>query len=147
MDMVEINKQAKELCDAGVCVSMAQARRQVMSQTKPERRNMVVWHGSEFLNYFFTEKLTGYFVPVANVLCRTLDDAYTLTNNIDCAWTDNDFVSPAPIPPQGNTTLYRRSTSAGDLIEVDGIFHAVEDCGFRQISEEEVSSLTLKRKN
>jgi len=54
-----------------------------------------------------------------------LEDAYRLTQNIEDAWTESGDprVNPA-------LTDEQRSTSVGDVMEVDGVFYVVSSFGF-----------------
>lgn len=63
-------------------------------------------------------------VLVAEVNTNNLDDAYRLTNNIDSGWHANSEVKYLG-PPDGC-----RSTSMGDVLELDGKFHVVAMIGF-----------------
>ena len=55
-----------------------------------------------------------------------LEDAYRLTNTIHRSWWENDGV----IAHVSRT----RSTSVGDVLEIDGRVFAVAACGFREIA-------------
>ncbi len=56
-----------------------------------------------------------------------LDTAFTLTNNIHEAWTANEGV--ITLGPKHR----QRSTSVGDLMEIDGKFHVVAGVGFKEL--------------
>jgi hypothetical protein len=64
------------------------------------------------------------FKPVARVEGASLDEAFLLTNSIDGPWPSNPSV----------TKLFDgedcRSTSVGDIIEIDGIYRVVTIVGF-----------------
>ncbi len=56
-----------------------------------------------------------------------LDTAFRLTNHIEAAWTANDGV--ITLGPKDR----QRSTSVGDLMEIDGQFHLVASFGFENL--------------
>ena len=62
---------------------------------------------------------------VAEVDANDLDKVYARTQNIDSSWTKNSIVS---------TNLPQcRSTSVGDMIEVNGQLHMVDMIGFKNV--------------
>jgi hypothetical protein len=61
-------------------------------------------------------------LPQSTRVVDTLDIAYEKTNNINHAWTENSEVT-AHVSPC-------RSTSVGDVIVVEGIYHIVSRVGF-----------------
>jgi hypothetical protein len=77
---------------------------------------------------------------VATVETFNPEDAYRLTNHIDSDWTKNPGVHAL----EGN----HRSTSVGDLIvrgtpgARESLHRLVEPCSFRELTWEEVCSLT-----
>ena len=72
--------------------------------------------------------LVGEYTCVAHVDDWALDDAFRLTNHIDCSWTDNDKVTEI------NAGLSKRSTSVGDIIQTgNGKLFMVARQGFEEI--------------
>lgn len=71
------------------------------------------------------ERLAGHsgsaFVPVAVVDTDDLDEAYRLTNHIDKLWWENEGVV---------ALRESRSTSIGDVLDLNGKFYVVDRCGF-----------------
>jgi hypothetical protein len=61
-----------------------------------------------------------------------LNDAYHLTQNIDDAWahTDNPKVRFNAPPGFSPEDCGARSTSVGDVMEMDGVFYVVASVGF-----------------
>lgn len=64
-----------------------------------------------------------------------LNDAFSLTQNIEDAWahTDNPkvrFNAPAGFSPKD---CGARSTSVGDVMELDGKFYLVASVGFKEL--------------
>lgn len=98
-----------------------------------------VFHNTEFLMYMQEETLealsSGHFECVARIDTDSLDEAYELTQNIDQPWTQN--------PKVATTFRNIRSTSVGDLVRKDGVYHVVESCGFKEITREQECSLTF----
>ena len=58
-----------------------------------------------------------------------LEDAFRLTNHIDQAWTKNEEVSTLG-------GMRQRSTSVGDIVELDGVLHLCANAGFQEIGNE-----------
>lgn len=71
------------------------------------------------------ERLAGAspsdFRPVAVVDTDDLDEAYRLTNHIDKLWWHNEKVV---------ALRESRSTSIGDVLDVNGKYYVVDRCGF-----------------
>lgn len=65
----------------------------------------------------------------AEVCTNDLDDAYMLTNSIDCGWWQNDLVKAVPLAS-------RRSTSMGDMLvdTADGRRYTVATFGFEEFT-------------
>ncbi len=59
-----------------------------------------------------------------------LEEAYKLTNSIDSAWyeTNSSFVDVSVEALKGC-----RSTSIGDIVQIQGVSYMVASCGFLQI--------------
>jgi hypothetical protein len=103
-----------------------------------------VFHNDKFLEYYTDKEtlLTATIRRVAFVETSDPQEAYRLTNNIDQSWTENPGVDTAIPNPR------IRSTSVGDVIVEGsagdpGSKHlVVEPCGFRELTREEICSLT-----
>ena len=97
------------------------------------------FHNDQFLDYMFKKTLAGNTVrPAAVVDCKSLDDVFEKTNNIDHAWTENPEVVRVLTPRP-------RSLSVGDLI-LDGAankMYVVATTGFQEVTEEEHASITF----
>ena len=65
-----------------------------------------------------------------------LNDAYRLTQNIDEAWAQNPDVRF--FSPDGEDEA--RSTSVGDVMEMDGVFYVVASVGFDVLENYEIPS-------
>lgn len=63
------------------------------------------------------------YEPVARVKTKKLDEAFELTNSINCPWWENDGVS---------AIKQTRSTSVGDVVEVDGVRYLCADIGWEK---------------
>jgi len=63
------------------------------------------------------------FKLVAEIDTNDLYRAYALSQNVDSLWTTNEGVTPL-------NGLKIRSTSIGDIVEVDGMFHRCEMTGW-----------------
>lgn len=66
-----------------------------------------------------------------------LNDAYRLTQNIDDAWAHSKnpkirFNAPAGFTPED---CGARSTSVGDVMEMDGVFYVVASIGFKVLED------------
>lgn len=87
-----------------------------------------VYHNSHFTDYSFKEvdELPGDLLSlVATIHSDDLDIAFRDTNHINQDWTRNTGVTPLVTNP--------RSTSVGDVMEKQGVFHMVLSCGFKEI--------------
>lgn len=71
-------------------------------------------------------KVAEVVVEVYNDDTRSLEEAYKLTNHLDKEWWKNEEVT---------MISQSRSTSVGDIIEMDGMFYAVDICGFKLINK------------
>ena len=81
-------------------------------------------------SYFEVENLTidmSKYTKVAHVESDSLDKAYELTNNISSSWTENENVRSL----KGSRV---RSTSVGDVMELNGVFYIVASIGFSKIN-------------
>ena len=80
-------------------------------------------------DYFTAAKkfVAQEFTLVAKVDTDDLEEAYRLTNTINCSWWENEGVEAI--------ITKTRSTSVGDVMldHKDGKFHAVAGCGFAEI--------------
>lgn len=59
---------------------------------------------------------------------RELESAYRLTNTVDFSWYKNLNIGVTEFAAEGC-----RSTSIGDVIEMDGINYMVDGCGFKKL--------------
>jgi hypothetical protein len=84
--------------------------------------------------FFEDDKIDGLH-HVAEVTALTLDQAYEKTNTIDLKWWKNQGVKFLGSPDYGTEGC--RSTSVGDVMEMDGQFYQVASVGFRKIARPE----------
>jgi hypothetical protein len=75
-------------------------------------------------SYRETVKDPGRLIKVAEVDTNSLEDAFRLTNHIDEAWFNN---------PEVKVIKKSRSTSIGDVMELDGKKYIVNDIGFKEV--------------
>lgn len=68
----------------------------------------------------------GDFIHVATVQTDSMGVAFEKTNTIDCRWQENEGVEVTEAGRQA------RSTSVGDVFELDGRYFKVEGVGFRE---------------
>lgn len=97
-----------------------------------------VFHNAKFMDYYLNKdalKNTST-VLAATVKTNDLEEAFRLTNHINNDWQENEGVT--------SSGLSRRSTSVGDILVEDSKYHVVESCGFRELSAEEVSSISFQ---
>ena len=90
---------------------------------------IIVYHNSNFTDYYFRgvdELPADLLTKVAEVDSNDLEEAFELTNHIEHNWTENEEVTPLISNP--------RSTSCGDIMEIDGKFYIVASCGFKKIN-------------
>lgn len=80
-----------------------------------------------------TDFATGNYVKVAAVEATDLEDAYRLSNSIESLWTDNVEVVEKYNLQECKGKFGARSSSVGDVFEVDGVFHAVLSIGFKPL--------------
>ena len=66
-------------------------------------------------------------VPKSATTNRKLEIAFMLTNSIDCAWWENEEVTPM-FPEQGC-----RSTSVGDMVLIGTEKYICENVGWRKV--------------
>lgn len=90
-----------------------------------------VFHDIKFTQNFLGEDnpKTINLELVAEVDTNDLEKAYELTNNIDIPWVENKGVKAKIL----TSKISYRSTSTGDLMEKDGKFFVVAECGFREV--------------
>jgi len=81
------------------------------------------------------DKITETYQKIAYVsvnknltLIEKLEQAFTKTNNIDCAWWENKEISALFA---GKSC---RSTSVGDIVMVDGKKYSCEDNGWKTLN-------------
>ena len=86
------------------------------------------YHNKSFLKLQFKtpdELPKDCLEKVAEIASNDLDNAFELTNHIDHDWTENEGVTPLVSKP--------RSTSVGDVMEIEGKFLLVDSYGFKEI--------------
>lgn len=89
---------------------------------------IVVYHNKGFLESQFRtpdELPAASLEKVAEIASDDKEKAFELTNHIDHDWTENEEVTPLVSKP--------RSTSVGDVMEIDGKFFIVKSHGFKEI--------------
>lgn len=89
---------------------------------------IIVYHNKDFLDIQFDqpkEISTDLLTKVAEVDSNDLDTAFRDTNHIDKDWIENEGVTSLVSRP--------RSTSVGDVMEIDGKFFMVASCGFKEM--------------
>lgn len=85
-----------------------------------------VFHNDKFLAYEMTNTVNlKDLTLVAEVDTNDLEEAFKLTNHIDCNWSDNKTVK---------TINPSRSTSMGDVLVKDNQRYVVSDFGFEKLS-------------
>jgi len=83
--------------------------------------------GDADLSVIAKAMLEGEYSAIAVVESNDRDDAYRLTNHIECDWRENDGVVAIP-------GREYRSTSVGDIFEMeDGSMYIVANMGFKKI--------------
>ena len=90
-----------------------------------------VYHNPQFLdNPFLRDPIIAAEIAgskdlelVANVDTNDLNKAFSLTNHIETDWRENEGVTFVG-------KFNSRSTSVGDVFELDGVRHVVAACGF-----------------
>lgn len=87
---------------------------------------ITVYHNSNFAKDSYDEEVTGTITKVATIESNSLEEAFELTQNLAQPWTKNERV-------KAEAEIFR-STSAGDVMELDNLFYFVADFGFKQIS-------------
>lgn len=91
---------------------------------------ITVYHNPKFLEYWETEKINmDKLVAVANVETDSLDEAYLRTNHIDYDWAENPGVEVLTVDST-------RSTSVGDVMEMEGQKYVVQSIGFAKLDED-----------
>ncbi len=89
---------------------------------------ITVYHNSNFIDYTFKEVdelPADLLTKVAEVDSNDREKAFELTNHLTHDWTTNSEVTPLVPRP--------RSTSVGDVMEIDGKFYMVANCGYKEI--------------
>ena len=89
---------------------------------------ITVYHNSNFTDYYFREVdelPADLLTKVAEVDSNDLEKAFELTNHIEHNWTENEEVTPLISNP--------RSTSCGDIMEIDGTTLMVISRGFKEV--------------
>lgn len=78
-------------------------------------------HFEDLSNY---KPFMSNYKHVANVEGEDKERAYMLTNHIDVAWWENEGVE---------LVEESRSTSVGDLVDVDGVLWVCGGCGWEKV--------------
>lgn len=83
----------------------------------------------KLINDAYKNKL---ILPVAEIDCDCLEDAFRLSNSINCMWTENAAVTML----KTDSEMYLSSTSSGDIFKDNdtGEFFMVLSIGFTQIT-------------
>jgi hypothetical protein len=84
-----------------------------------------VWHVKEPSFGFKEHSFPQEYELVAEVDTDKLEVAFELTNTIHCAWWENDGVT---------AMKQTRSTSVGDVVEIDGKHWRCEMMGWKELS-------------
>ncbi len=84
------------------------------------------------LNIFAEELEIGKFNRIADIECESIDEAYSLSQNIDSFWLENKQVT---VFPYSEYQKAARSTSVGDLIfsHSEDHYYMVDDIGFSNV--------------
>ena len=77
------------------------------------------------------------YKKVAEVDSNDLEKVFELTNSIDNYWGENEGVKLI--------TAENRSTSVGDIVELDGKVHVVASMGYKKLSDELLSLLPQQK--
>ena len=80
---------------------------------------VAVCHNKNYNDFYFKKLDTEFdLVDVAYVDTNDLEEAYTLTNSINCHWSENDllWVHDESKKLSDADINYRRSTSVGDVM-------------------------------
>lgn len=80
-----------------------------------------VWHAKVPTFGLSEQNFPADYELVAEVDTNDVEYAYKLTNHIDCPWWENREVK---------AIKQTRSTSVGDVLEVNGKFHRCEMAGW-----------------
>jgi len=81
--------------------------------------------------YEFILDRANDYTPVATVLAKDLDEAYTLTQSIERHWHENPEVTPIETDDD-----WKRSTMVGDVIKTPYFEHyVIESFGFRELED------------
>lgn len=80
---------------------------------------------SELISEAYNNKL---LLPVAEIVCRNLEDAFRLSNSINCLWTENEEVKEL----ETEAEMFLSSSSSGDIFKDNetGEFFIVLSIGF-----------------
>lgn len=77
------------------------------------------------------------YKKVAEVASDNLEKVFELTNSIDNYWGENAGVTLV--------TQENRSTSVGDIVELEGKVHVVAMMGYKQLSDDVLALLPQKK--
>ena len=99
-----------------------------------------VFHNPDFLKYQFGTENVKFFTAdqVASVETDSLEYAYVMTNHIDHDWLSNRCVTPH--------VDRARSTSMGDIMQMEDTYFVVQDIGFRKLRPDEIEGINFKNK-
>jgi hypothetical protein len=84
------------------------------------------------VKYFVSEAYNkDLILPVAEVVCNSIDEAFSLSNSINVMWTDNKEVTLLKTPSE----MFLSSSSSGDIFKDNetGCFFIVLSVGFAEI--------------
>jgi hypothetical protein len=86
-------------------------------------------------NFLAEEISITKYKRIADIECKSIDEAYSLSQNIDSFWLENKQVT---VYPYSEYQKAARSTSVGDLIhsEEEDKYYMVENMGFSEIKIE-----------
>jgi hypothetical protein len=92
-------------------------------------------------NLFAEEMDISKFSRIADIECESINEAYSLSQNIDSFWLENKQVT---VYPYSEYQKAARSTSVGDIIysEKEDTYYMVENLGFSKLKIE--NSMTVK---
>ena len=93
------------------------------------RKKISVWHLDNKRDAGWSETPAAWpvgYTKVADVEGDDLDDVFRITNSIDSAWWR---VLKHDVPGRG-----LRSSSVGDVFEIDGVGHRIATAGFEAVS-------------
>lgn len=86
-------------------------------------------------NFFAKEMDISKFSRIADIECESIDEAYSLSQNIDSFWLENKQVT---VYPYSEYQKAARSTSVGDIVHSneEDKYYMVENVGFSEVKIE-----------